>query len=777
MLKTQATGEDLQHGSLRTHGIESLTHTRFVPTRLIGAALGSFVLANGSMLGGLSPFSLAFVASLQGPEAGAAFLGAILSYFVTGRINESIGYISAMLAVVGLRFVMSAFVLRIGNAGVSVLAGGALLVTGILSVISGDGGLLVIVMLVCEASIAGIFTYFLLESYRIFRGGRPIATLPAIEIASLCIVMVLLVAALCSLQVSVVNLGRILGVFLVLTAAERYKHLGGAVCGICIGTAAMLHTSALGASTVMLGMAGLIAGLFAKFGRFVLTALFICVNAVGLIVLGVSAETIPILVDVMLATVAYMIIPRDAVFGGESTYTGEHRSVDISELIAARLDFAASTISDIQSSVEKVAKALDKSARADPSELYTPVCDKVCRRCGLNMKCWQTEYDNSVKAFSEAMKVLRENERLDKKSLPETLSRNCCKKDELIAALNSSYKEQVSMQRTTKKLSEMRAILTEQFDSVADMLRQMSGELLQNEEYDLEAAHTVTELLAAHGMHDAKVCACVDSYGRMSIEAFGSSEPKLREEELCEQISDTLAREFDLPDFARLKNTVKITLFEKASFVLDTEVYQMPGTKGAISGDSCETFTDSRGYSYMILSDGMGSGKMAAIDSVMVCSLLTKLLRAGIGYASALKILNASLLVKSAEESFATVDLCCIDLYTGVVDLLKAGAAATFVRKGSKAAHFESTSLPIGLVGGVAFEKKQIKLGAGDVIAMVSDGVTAGSCDWIEAELELHKEMSAGELAERLSVEAKRRRVDGHEDDITVMVAKFKKGV
>ncbi|MDQ9826338.1 SpoIIE family protein phosphatase, partial [Acinetobacter sp. 163] len=80
---------------------------------------------------------------------------------------------------------------------------------------------------------------------------------------------------------------------------------------------------------------------------------------------------------------------------------------------------------------------------------------------------------------------------------------------------------------------------------------------------------------------------------------------------------------------------------------------------------------------------------------------------------------NSALLVKSGEESLSTIDITAIDLYTGQAHFYKAGAAPTFVRRGNRAGMVESTSLPVGILTAVEFEKSSIKLSDGDLVVMV----------------------------------------------------------
>lgn len=133
------------------------------------------------------------------------------------------------------------------------------------------------------------------------------------------------------------------------------------------------------------------------------------------------------------------------------------------------------------------------------------------------------------------------------------------------------------------------------------------------------------------------------------------------------------------------------------------------------------------------------------------------------------------MLFKSSDESLATVDIASIDLFTGETDIYKAGAAPTIVRRSGRCGRAESTSLPVGILHDVAFDRAGIRLKSGDVLLMLSDGASFDGTEWIRAELECYKDGSARDLAEKIAESARRRRTDGHEDDITVIAAILEK--
>ena len=65
----------------------------------------------------------------------------------------------------------------------------------------------------------------------------------------------------------------------------------------------------------------------------------------------------------------------------------------------------------------------------------------------------------------------------------------------------------------------------------------------------------------------------------------------------------------------------------------------------------------------------------------------------------------------------------------------------------------------------------------GDIVLLVSDGAVSSGYDWILSELDLYKSDDAEFLAKRIATEARRRRLDGFDDDITALCAIIKKGI
>lgn len=192
---------------------------------------------------------------------------------------------------------------------------------------------------------------------------------------------------------------------------------------------------------------------------------------------------------------------------------------------------------------------------------------------------------------------------------------------------------------------------------------------------------------------------------------------------------------------------------------------------GGVSADAVRSFCDARGRAHLILCDGMGTGKAAAVDGELAASLSRRLIDAGFEGDDAARLVNVALTLKG-EDAGAALDLLTVDLYTGRCDLFKAGAAPTYVLKKGQAAALSAETLPVGLMGGVVGRSVRTVLGPGAAAVMVSDGAVAAGDDWLKAELQRLAAAPPQQLAEELLAGALRR-AGGRRDDITVAVLRL----
>ena len=213
-----------------------------------------------------------------------------------------------------------------------------------------------------------------------------------------------------------------------------------------------------------------------------------------------------------------------------------------------------------------------------------------------------------------------------------------------------------------------------------------------------------------------------------------------------------------------------LSFYEKTKLNAHACKVQRKSDGETLCGDSCELFRDSRGNFCCVLSDGMGTGSRAALDSVMTSSLMARLLKSGFNEDTAFDAVNAALMVNSADETMATLDILRIDLNTGRAEFMKAGGSFSVVRRSGRTAIVERSSLPLGIIGDARFERNETGLSAGDAVIIMSDGASYLPYDFFKNVFHEKKNSDEKELASYILEKAVNASPGGRCDDITVCV-------
>lgn len=188
---------------------------------------------------------------------------------------------------------------------------------------------------------------------------------------------------------------------------------------------------------------------------------------------------------------------------------------------------------------------------------------------------------------------------------------------------------------------------------------------------------------------------------------------------LCEE---TCGVRFGEPIFS-LENGKSTLLLESLPiFTVEITVRQSPKEGERVCGDSISETVSREGYHYCYLCDGMGSGEEAALTSRLCNLFLEKMLGGGNQKTTTLQMLN-HLLCSRSSECFATVDICEIDLMTGVASFMKSGAAPSFIMRNQRLYKISSVTFPIGILPQISAETTDFELRDGDTVILCSDGI------------------------------------------------------
>lgn len=562
------------------------------------------------------------------------------------------------------------------------------------------------------------------------------------------------------------NIGRLALGFLLLAVTARRGLAYCAVFGLSALGGLCAASADIGRGAAAICFAVVVSCFLTKYGKLTRAAGFVFFCCSGALVGGIDEGNWSLVTEAVAAGILFTILPVEKVRSSEKEFSDS----TVAMMLRERLCFAADAIAGIGTGLSAAADTLDRKYGATLEQAAERAADRACKTCPNSMTCWGEKYELFRGEFERLMKSVRSGEEINGGSLSAECAAECKNGDIVARSVMTEYKRYLSAAADEQRVKELRRIYTDQLEGVRDILRDMG--CMGRGSLNRSAERRVEKLLRESGMEGARAFVSVDKQGRMSLEAYGDSEPRVDRSYLGELLIGVLGRELELPQISAggpsdksLKKRWRLTAQERCALSAEIGAFQLSRGKNRVCGDCYDSFTDAQGALYIVLSDGMGSGSRARIDSAMACSVISRLLKGGFTLSAALETVNTVLMVKSADESFATLDICKIDLNTGECAVYKAGAATTYIKSDDKLLRASLSSPPAGTGGKLTVPAQKFTVSAGDKIIMTTDGAVLDE-EWLSRELSGNT--PAKELSERIA-RAARAAENGREDDISVI--------
>ncbi len=740
-------------------------------------ALASAIAGRGVVLEDLLPFGLAFLGGCTSAFVPAAMIGAFISYFIPAAGVSGFRYIAALFALLSIKLLLANYKKIVTSpifcALISFLA---CTLTGLTAVSSGQA---LPLNIITEGLLCGAAAYFICKTFKAFDKEK--VGFSTDELAYLLLTASIVIMGLYNFNVLGISLGRILGMFLILTASKYGGLIAGSVSGITVGFSFLLSGSE-GALGIRFALSRLMFGIFAVVGKYAQMTVLMIFGFIVTVVSGQAVAVASTAAETVFACLLFFAMPKSlgVSFGKMfSAYPKLSVPTGIKKSLTMRLEMASNALRDVSGTVEQVSSQLSKINAPNFGSVIYSIEQEACSGCKLRVHCWESKRASTVDAIMEMTKAIKKGDTTPETAAPDEFKGRCLRVSKMGNVTFRKYSDFASRIAAENRIDEVRGVVSDQFDGISDMLRDLSIDFENDEHFDSVTAENVAASLKSLDIRAEEAGCRIDKYGRMTLEfkLKKNSDLVINKLQVMKLASLVCERDFDVPNISEVGGEVYIVLNERAAITIDYGAEQISANDSKMCGDAYKAFNDGRGHFLMILSDGMGTGGRAAVDGAMACGLMTRLIKAGFGYDCSLKFLNSSMLFKSTDESLATVDVASIDLFTGQTELYKAGAAPTVIRRSGRTGKAESTSLPAGILRDIGFDRASVKCKVGDIVVLMSDGAVNDGTDWIREELEHWGNGTAQDLAQRLCEGAKRRRTDAHEDDITVLTAILNKSV
>ncbi len=414
----------------------------------------------------------------------------------------------------------------------------------------------------------------------------------------------------------------------------------------------------------------------------------------------------------------------------------------------------------------------DKNMRPkllDTHEICDSIRENYCPKCIFKRTCWEKENSSTRNVFSNISKTLIEKGYVEKDDVENYMLERCMHMDRMLERINDAHACKLESMIKENKTE----VFAMDYESMAHLLEAAVKINCTDFLPDENMRAKLSEACRKIKLHARNICV----YGkrRLSIIASGIDikNMKLSASEIKKCFENIAQVSLSDPKFEIDGDYITLSLCSDRRFVVECAAASNTKQNETMCGDTICMFENKNDYFYSLISDGMGSGREAALTSRLSSLFLKKMLMAKNSKPVAIEMLNNFIRSKNT-ECFSTVDLLEIDLLNGQAAFIKSGAASSYVLRNDKIFRISSNTMPVGITREINAEEVKFELENNDVIVMVSDGVGQSNEDLVRVSniLTFDYTENLQTLADKILNDAVRKA--NRSDDITVGIIRVK---
>lgn len=607
------------------------------------------------------------------------------------------------------------------------------------------------------------------------------------ELISISILICLLVAGVGNAQILGVSIRSIIALSIVISIAYVSGTGLGTAVGVTMGFVIGITSNNVIDLISLYSVCALIVGIFKDTGRVFSSVAYVVVY----FIVTMYSETFGMIgaIEAILAAVILLLLPKHIINLAVREVNSDKKAEIISDThlqgikneFIGRLDGLKGVLGSLSVSINDLAENDRLLWKNKSTALVESLADRVCFNCELKGKCWDKDLHKTFSSFED---LISSCEQKDLK-LPKELDKYCVKKSSLVRSSQELINNYTVNEALKTRLGEGRKIIANHINNMSLTM----GDIVRDFNKDITVCTDIDRILRKalnkNNMEYRDVFSYIDRKGRLKIKVTLSN---------CEganyctkNILPIINGLIKIPvsiggDGCRINpdtDECSVIIEETPKYHVTSYVATRPKYGEKYTGDSF-TFGKSEDGTYLsIVSDGMGSGPEAGIESKVAVDLVEKFITTGFSDTTAINTVNSIMGMKfSEDEKFTTLDLNIIDLYSGDADFIKIGGVASFIKRGEDIKVIKSESLPFGILDKVDVNSVKRNLKHGDIIITLSDGVidvdknNQGSHLWLEEYLKV-ADTNPEALSRDILEKAKMLSGGKVTDDMTVLVSKI----
>ncbi|MDR1690156.1 MAG: stage II sporulation protein E [Clostridiales bacterium] len=638
-------------------------------------------------------------------------------------------------------------------------------------------------MAVLETVLAVSLGFVLKKSVMVMDGTVKRKILLNEEMISIGLLLGCVIAGAADVYIGNVSMRHVTPAIALMIIAHKNGAAYAAVSGVLLGFILLLTGHADVSAIGILSLSAFAAGLFSRFGKMGVMCAFLLCGAAVTFYLDRTLIERNLFLAAAVASLVFAFLPEgfDFRFDARSAETAENYVSKLKKITSQKLAGYEKSFAELSKTLSCIGKKKISLSKEDITALLDDICETVCSNCENKQQCWDKYFYRTYQAAASMLKECEEESKISQKIIPSDFKASCIKLTEFAEKTARIFEVYKTNLMWNNRMIESGELVCLQLSGVSDIMRTLRDDLNSDIIFKPNLEEAIKTELKKNKIEVERVIVAENKEGRyeVSIESKSCDKRKICLSDIVPVLSGVLGRKMKKEDeFCDvLDGRCELRIIEEQKFRITSAVARLACDKSGESGDSYSFMNLKNGHSLLVLSDGMGCGRKAKEESEAVVSLLEDFIESGFDKELAVKMINSALVLK-VEESFSTLDICSLNLHSGVADFIKIGAASTFILRGSEVYLVKSSSLPMGMLNTVDLEVSVKKLKDNDIILMLTDGVLDVFADDELKEqnmmrfLRTVKYINPQDIADSVLEEAKRLSVSEVKDDMTVLAAR-----
>lgn len=753
-----------------------------------------FLLGRAVILDDLFPFASAFFAVMYFTRRDLAiWTGTVLlagSLFASEPTTVMIG--AQILLIILMQRGLQAFERSEMNYAPLMVFASNLMVHLFVTLIGDSAGWYSVLMDLTDAALGFVLTLVFVQAFPVLMLNKRNNTLRMEELICLMILLASMMTGAVGWSIEQVQVDHVLSRYFVMLFAFVGGAPLGAAVGVILGLILSLAEPGSMLQMSMLAFAGLLAGLMREGRRWAVAFGMLLGTAILSVYLGSADQVLSSTWATIAAAALFILTPRSLVDVLAKYIPGTQEHAKSQHEYAKRVrDMTSDRVSQFSELFRQLSRSFGQLAGSGDirhkeeefNSFIETASKKVCAACPRRQACWNGKYLQTVTWMTDMMTTIEGNPDFKEKHIPPNWKSACLKTPQVFAVMKEQYERYEHDYRWKRQVHDSRTFVAEQLAGVSKVMDDLVREIQREGNKMFLQEEQIRQAMEDLGLSVNRVDIISLDKGHVEIEMVHSFTEGYDEcrKLIAPLLSDILGEYITVKEDQRLGDSRQsvVTFITAKSY--DVQVGIAGAAKGGdvLSGDSTHALELSGGKYAISLSDGMGNGERASMESSTALTVLSQLLQSGMDEQLAIQSVNSILMLRSPDEIYATVDLAIVDLYNANTVLMKNGSIPSFLKSDKEVQAISAGNLPLGILQDIDVDPIHMSLKPGDLLIMMSDGLYDAPGPAINRDLWLKRLISEMETDDPqeiadLLLDTVIRQSQGHiYDDMTVVVTRI----